>query len=520
MNFDVFNCSRGCNGVYEFRDMANFLRGTPRRFEGLLPGGDITNRELTQSSLGAYVQDNWRVKRSLTLNLGLRYEYATRIEEVNGFTSQLINITDPAPTVGPLYAGPPTNLAFSPRVGFAWTPNQGKSSLRGGFGIFYEHPNLFLIRTALAELPPFTLVGRIENAPGGVAFPNAFATQLGLARQRPNARAFDYDFDQTYSLRWNLTYQRQFGKSVVGSVEYTSSRGHNLWHQNLANLCRWEGYPDQPSGPKFFPAPCQLINPNLGEIRYQQANARSWYNGLSLGLQRSARDGVRFGGAFTWSKSVDQGSGVTSGGEELPQSQRGIYGYDLNLKQGLSSHDRRFVLSSYVGYEAPWARDAKGLGGLLAKGWKFNAIFSFLSGYPLSVLELSDAQIARLGDDEDLRPNLVPGGDNNPVTGDPDRWFDVSQFTPSKPGFFGDLGRNTITAPNQMTLDLSVLKDVHVGLGYMQLRAEVFNVLNRTNYGEPDMEVFINGQVSPTAARITSTNTPARRMQLGLRWVF
>ncbi|MGH9661768.1 MAG: carboxypeptidase regulatory-like domain-containing protein, partial [Bryobacteraceae bacterium] len=90
-----------------------------------------------------FVNDDIRVTRSLTLNLGLRYEYATRIEEVDGFTSQLINITDPTPTVGPLYGGPPTNLALSPRIGFAWSPDEGKSSLRGGFGVFYEHPNLF-----------------------------------------------------------------------------------------------------------------------------------------------------------------------------------------------------------------------------------------------------------------------------------------------------------------------------------------------------------------------------------------
>ena len=520
MDFDVFNCSRGCHGLYDFSSLANFLRGQPRRFETLLPGGDIINRNLTQNLFGLYAQDNWRLNRTLTLNLGLRYEYATRIEEKDGFTSQLINITDPAPTVGPLYQGPPTKLALSPRLGFAWTPDEGKSSLRGGFGLFYEHPNLFLIRTALAELPPFTLVGRVENAPGGVVFPNAFDTQLGLARQRPNARAFDYDFDQTYTLRWNMTYQRQFGGGVVGSVDYTSSRGYNLWHQNLANLCRWQGYPDAPSGPKFFPATCQLINPNLGEIRYQEANARSWYNGLSLGLQRQAAAGLRFGGAFTWSKSVDQGSGVTSGGEELPQSQRGIYGYDLALKQGLSAHDRRIVFSSYASYELPWGRDAQGITRVLTRGWQLNAIFSYLSGNPLSVIEVSDAQTARIGDDEDLRPNLVPGGNNNPVTGNPERWFDISQFTPSTPGFFGDLGRNTITAPSQKTLDVSVLKDVEIGLGYLQLRAEVFNILNTTNYGEPDMTAFINGQVSPTAGRITTTNTPARRMQLGLRWVF
>lgn len=518
MSFDVYNCSRGCNGVYDFRDMANFLRGTPRRFEGLLPGGDVTNKELTQTTFAVYVQDNWSVRPSLTLNLGLRYEYANRIEEKNGFTSQLINVTDPTATVGPLYEGPPTNLAFSPRVGFAWSPDDGKSSLRGGFGVFYEHPNLFLIRTALAELPPYTLVGRIETA--NVAFPYAFETQLGLARGRPNARAFDYTPNQTYSLRWNLTYQRQLVRDVVASIDYTSSRGRNLWHQNLANLCRWQGYPAQPSGEKFFPERCTLINPNLGEVRYQEANARSWYDGVSAAFHRAPRTGLRFGGTFTVSKSTDTGSGVTSGGEELPQSQRGIYGYDIDLKKGPSATDRRFVASAFLGWSPRWGADAQGARGVLARGWQFNAIFSYLSGVPLSVLEESAVAIARIGDDEDLRPDLVQGGNPNPVTGDPDRWFDITQFRPARPGYFGTLGRNTVRGPNQMTLDVSVLKDIQVGLGFLQVRAEVFNVTNRTNYGIPDMVAFINGAANPTAGRITTTSTPARRAQLGLRWVF
>ncbi|HET7747314.1 MAG TPA: carboxypeptidase regulatory-like domain-containing protein [Vicinamibacteria bacterium] len=518
MDFDVYNCSRGCNGVYDFRDLANFLRGTPRRFEGLLPGGDVTTKNLRQTTFAAYVQDNWTVRPSFTLNLGLRYEYANRIEEKDGFTSQLINVTDATATVGPLYAAPPTNLAFSPRIGFAWSPDQGRSSLRGGFGVFYEHPNLFLIRTALAELPPFTLVGRIETAP--VAFPYAFETQLNLARARPNARAFDYTPNQTYALRWNLTYQRELVKDLVATVDYTSSRGRNLWHQNLANLCRWEGYPAQPSGDKFFPERCTLINPNLGEIRYQEANAKSWYDGVSAAVQRAPKSGVRFGGTFTVSKSTDTGSGVTSGGEELPQSQRGIYGYDLHLKKGPAATDRRFVASAFLGWSPAWGRDRSGASRLFARGWQFNAIFSYLSGVPLSVLEESAIAIARIGDEEDLRPDLVEGGDPNPVTGDPNRWFDISQFRPARPGYFGTLGRNTVRGPDQMTLDVSVLKDIEVGAGYLQVRAEVFNVTNRTNYGIPDMVAFINGAPNPTAGRITTTSTPARRAQLGLRWVF
>ena len=512
--YNVFTCSRGCNGSYTFRGVENFLTGNARRFDILFPES-VIEKDLRQNTLGLFVQDNWRVSNNLTLNLGVRYEYATTITEQSGNTAQLINLTDPETTVGPLYENP--GGQFSPRVGFAWAPTDARWSLRGGFGIFYEHPNLFLIRTALAELPPFTLVGRIDarRIDDPIDFPNAGFTQIELARGRPNMRAFQFDLDQTKSYRWSLTYQRQFGQHYVATADYTGSRGRNLWGQNQANLCRWEGFsldssgfPNPVSGPKFFPEDCEEINPEFGSIRFQYSNQKSWYNGLALGFNRIASD-LRFGLAYTFSKAIDQGSGVTSGGEELPQSQRGIYGFDLNLKQGLAAFDRRHQFVAHLGW-------------VVGGGFQINSIVTFQSGYPLSVLELNEDQADRIGDDEALRPNLVPGGDPNPVTGNADAWFDVSQFQPSQPGFFGDVGRHTVTAPDLFSVDLSLLYDLKFGDSgaFLQLRAEVFNLFDRVNYGQPNMVAFIDGEVNPTAGRITSTATPARRLQLGVRLVF
>ena len=106
------------------------------------------------------------------------------------------------------------------------------------------------------------------------------------------------------------------------------------------------------------------------------------------------------------------------------------------------------------------------------------------------------------------------------MTGDPERWFDISQFRPARIGFFGDLGRNTVISPRLATVDLSVFKNVGIGVGRLQIRAETFNLLDRANFGTPDMNAFINEQPNPNAGRITTTRTPARRTQLGIRWVF
>jgi hypothetical protein len=400
--------------------------------------------------------------------------------------------------------------------------------VRGGFGIFYEHPMLYNVRTSLQELPPFTLVGRIDQRDANrvgqeIDFPDAYFTQIGLAQGRPNIRTFQYDLDQTYMYRWSLTYQRQFWDTWVVTADYTGSNGFHLWQQTLPNINKWEGFPEQPplGTPKFFPAGSTLINPNFGEMRIQYSNGISRFHGGSIALQRRLAGGFQFGSAFRYSKVVDQGSGVTSGGDELPQSQRGIYAWDMHLKRGLAAYDVRKVFTANAAYQLPWGTDLTGLMGVLASGWQVNAVLTLSDGYPLSVEETSTAQIARIGDDEDLRPDLIPGGNNNPVTGDPTRWFDISQFTPAQIGYFGTVGRGTVTSPGLATVDLSIFKNIDmVGRSRLQIRIEVFNLFNRANFGTPDMTAFINEAPNPTAGLITSTRTPARQMQIGVRMTF
>lgn len=237
-------------------------------------------------------------------------------------------------------------------------------------------------------------------------------------------------------------------------------------------------------------------------------------------MQRRLGDGLQPGASFTYSKTIDDGSGVTSNGDELPQSQRGIYAWDMHLKKGPAAYDIPRVFSANMSYELPFGRNLTGAAGALAGGWQVNAIVSLMDGYPLSVEELSDAQRRRIGDDENLRPDLVAGGNRNPVTGNPDRWFDISQFTPSRPGYFGNLGKGTVRSPGLATIDLSVFKNVDVGAGRLQFRFETFNLFNRTNFGTPDMVAFIDGEPNPTAGRITTTRTSARQAQVGVRWVF
>ena len=149
-------------------------------------------------------------------------------------------------------------------------------------------------------------------------------------------------------------------------------------------------------------------------MRIQYANAHLWYNGGTISVQRRLANGLQLGSTFTYSKTEDEGSGVTSGGDELPQSQRGIYAWDLHLKRGPSAYDIRKVFSANFAYELPFGKNRQGFAGALIRGWQVNSVITLSDGYALSVQEESATQTTRIGDDEDLRPDLIPGGNPNP----------------------------------------------------------------------------------------------------------
>jgi hypothetical protein len=239
--------------------------------------------------------------------------------------------------------------------------------------------------------------------------------------------------------------------------------------------------------------------------------------------------------AYNFSKSTDQGSGVTSGGDELPDGQRGIYYWDIHLKKGLSGFDIRNTFTMNFTYELP-TQNLTGLAGAVLGGWQLSGILTLNDGYPLSVFDNDGDQEARIGESENLRVNLKPGGDSNPVLGGPDKYFDPSQFLPSacqgselcSPGdadyvlgYFGNLGASTLISPGLATLDFSLMKNFNVTENHrIQFRGEFFNLFNRPNFGSPNQTVFGDTLPNVDAGRIRSTRGSARQIQLGLRYTF
>ena len=557
--YQQISCSRGCNGAYTFNNLASFLQAQPQQLDVQLPGAENPDRHMRQIGFGSYFQDNWNVRPSLTLNLGIRHEFVTVPSEDAGLIAAMKSPLDPGmylskqaqklyptfPTLGTVdsFYTNATLKSFSPRFGFAFAPGAKKTSLRGGFGIFYEHPMLYNLRTNIQEMPPFAQVGSIlapDAAAAGIplTFPRAIdnpAIASLLKGGSLTARVIVYQQKTAYIYRWSMTVQRELGTGWALIAGYTGSRALHLWQQSEPNVNQWVGFPNNvPTNQKVFPLRTSplyrgRINTVFSEIRYQYPNSNSFHNDLALGLQKRLSNGFVMQVAYTLAKTVDDSSGVTSSGDNFVQGQRGDYAWDMKLKRGLSSFDVRHSFTTNFSYNIPLFKGTNGWKGVVVKGWQMNGIMTASSGYPFSIEENRTAQVNAIGNRDSLRPSLIAGGNSNPIhAGNPDAYIDASQFVLAPIGMFGNLGRNTLTSPGLVDFDGSLFKNFTLAEEHkLQFRAEFFNLFNRPNFGAPvgngpNNASLVNPDGTPNAnfGQISYTRTPARQIQVALRYTF
>ena len=554
------------NGNYGFNSFADFLQGQPNRLQVDLPKGaivlgqpalQIRDYDIRQTVFGFYFQDNWKVLPSLTLNLGLRYEFMTLPTDTSGNLAALRNLQDSRLAVGPIFNNP-TKKDFSPRFGFAWSPGDHRTSVRGGFGIYYDMPTLYHWNTSLGEMPPFSATGSAEDndavkAGTRLRFPDAFTTQPLLLASTPNLRTYENNAKPVYVYRWSLTLERELGPWFF-SGGYTGARARHLVIMSDANMNRWIGWPNNvPTDQKHWapvpPALVNPINPTFANIWVQSMNGNMYYHGLTVNVLRRLTRGLQVQAAYTLSKSLSQGDN-NANGSGLIQNTRISYYWDMDHRLGRSMMDIRNNFVSNATFDFP-ATSLTGIGGALLNGWQVNGIVTLSDGYPVDIRDTNTAQRNALRREAGIRPNLIPGGNNDPVLGTPsagkDRYYDTSQFIPStcrggvycytldsrgrsvgqpglgfEAGYFGNLARDTVTAPGLVTFDFSTVKNFRLTeQNRVQFRAEFFNLFNRPNYSIPDITPFLSSGARDTeGGRITGTRTSAREIQFGLKFIF
>ena len=521
-NFDIPNMN---GGTFSFGTIPDFLRNRPRTFAVLFPGSD-TRRGLRQTLAAGYFQDDWRFRRNLTFNLGIRYEFVTIPKEVNGKVAKLHNLTDPEVTVGgPILDRNPTLKNFAPRVGIVWDPfKTGRTSVRAGFGVFDSLPLVWLFDTPLTRsLPLFiqgvTLSPAVGSYPKG-AFPMLQVNDLRTAYIEPNpARA--------YSMKWNLNIQRElFGWAV--DFGYTGSRGVHLpiVERNMNTVIPEQ----QPDGSWIYPAGKQKLNPNFSTINTTDTwNADSYYHGFQASARKTWRSGVHTQTSYTWSKSIDTASSTGSTAANSGYSGSIALTTPLlpALGRGLSNFDMRHNFNLSMVWQLPVASRSAGLVSWLAKGWQISSIVRIQSGLPFSVALNNDrggSQTDTTGLALGQPPNFVGGPDcvkqTNP--GNAANFVKLECFAFPAAGTFGNVGRNTLTRDGIETVDFSLVRNFKVTETLSsQFRIDAFNALNHTNLGLPGTSLFDSaGRIPAAAGRITSSSTDARRIQAGIKLSF
>lgn len=515
-------------GRVRFRSLADLLQFRVRDIEGSGINSDFV-RGFRQSLYGFFVQDDFKPIPRLTLNLGLRYEFATAPSEVNGKIANLRNILDPKVTIGGSFFET-SKRGFAPRIGFAYdVTGNGKTALRGGFGLFYEQPLFGSYRdTAFGSLP-FISTARIAGNQVS-AFPVDPALFTSGTRLTESVQ---YHLQPTYTMQYNLNIQREVPFGTILTLAYVGSRGVNLFGQGDLNTAYSETMPD---GRAYYPAGSSRRNPNFDNVRSNFQGFNSWYNAMNLSAAKRFSGGLQFQASYTFAKSIDERSG-TSGRQEFSNGQaRTLDPYDRSLDRGRSNFDVRHRFVANFTYDLPIGKNLGGMRGKVIRGWRVNSIMTFNSGIPFT--PLIDGDPDRDGTDENsARPNLlntvslVPNGGQTP-----DLWFNPLAFGPPEPGYRGTLGRNVLTGPNFRTIDLSLVRSFQMDdRRSVQFRIEAFNLFNRANFDLPansddGSQIFNYTPASgsnpasftrtPSAGRIFSTVGDARELQLALKFIF
>ena len=504
-------------GAFNFIDLQDFLTGRPDLFVAPDPfGGGDANKGNRVTFVAAYVQDDYKVRPNLTLNLGVRWEYLTSPTEVNNRRSNYhVNTVDglfvvaSSPALGaPLYESHKTN--FAPRVGFAWdVQGDAKTAVRGGFGIYYDQ-NLVEFSTFTSNNPPFFGLVQIPNP----SFPVGFSTGT-TRRPIPGVDAIDVNLDVPTRLQYNLSVQRQLTSNTAFTLGYVGSNAYHLTRRRPLNTRRPQFLPD---GDLFYPGGA-LINPEIGRSLYISSDATSTYHSVQAEVVQRFTRGLRYKVSFTYAKYIDSAS-IMGESQRTGDNGSTMHPYNLGRDRGLSSFDVRRNLVANFTYDFPW-QNATAAAVRWIGGWQVGGIVTLSDGMPFTAYTGFNQSRDRARTTVD-RPNLRPGASKNPVRGGPDRYFDPGAFELQPAGRYGNLGRNTLIAPSLATFDFTLVKVIPVSERVkMDFRAEFFNLFNRANFGLPRATIFSSsGEINGAAGRISATVTASRQIQLGLKLLF
>ncbi len=460
-------------------DLADFLLGFPQ--SSSVRYGSSSQYYRT-TSYDAFLTDDWRLLPNLSFTLGLRYEYFSPLTEKYGRLANLDvapNFTAVAQVVaggvGP-YSGQfsdslinPDRNNFGPRLALAWKPKaQSTTVVRIGYGIYYNQSAYTQLGMKLAAQPPFASSTLVEASPTNILTLATGLAAIPVGKTILNTYAVDRFYRAPYAQTWNVSIQRTIG-SIIVETAYNGTKGTRLDIQSLPNRAA-------PGSP--LTAEQRLEIGNATGFTFDSSDGNSIMHGAMLRVNRRLRNNISANLQYTFSKSIDDSSTFGGAGNTVAQNAN-----DLSAERGLSSFDRRHVLTMNYQFNSP----VGGRNGMFQnsaplqkalKDWTLSGAITAETGTPLTARVLGN--LADTGGTGSI------GSGRADATGSPitsgTGYFNAAAFTLPLAGEFGNAGRNTIPGPGLFVMNLSLSRNISLGeRKRLEARVDGTNILNHVN---------------------------------------
>jgi hypothetical protein len=524
------------------------INGNPNQLNALAPGGSH-EVQIRQSLVAGYLQDDWRFRPNLTVNLGLRYEFTTLPNDAGNNIQEITTLVNcatlgvlPSPSspcgpqhVGSFIAKNPTARNFEPRIGFSWDPfKDSKMAVRGGFGMFDVLPLPYEFGLNTAATYPFQVIGSDPNVTLGSGIDPNVSFVLNNVRNR----YVQQDPKRALVMNWNFNIQREVAPSVTAIIGYVGSRSTHL--SVAADDINLVPPISTPQG-IVIPSSTYQIDPNWAHangglvpgspggtgIRPVLFDGESTYHGLQAQLKKVMSHGLQGQLSYTWSKCRDTSSAPVTG-DTYSTSIAVPLLLSKQYRIGACDFDLRHVAVGTVIWDVPGPKS--GVASWVAGGWELGTIITATTGSPFSVTIGGGGDPLNTGFNGDFSmdfPDLISGCNATPgvfknALGQLEG-FNLACFTtpPTVAGgtLVGNAGRNRFYGPGLTTVDFSVFKNLPLMEKLKaQFRAEFFNVLNHPNFASPN---FLNdANMDASDGVLASTSTLSRQIQFGLKLIW
>ena len=561
----TFNPSGNVTGLQNF--LTNNLSNA-----FVLPNGTTVPVEAQDSLFAGYIQDDWRIRKNLTVNLGLRYEMLTIPTDRRNRLGLVTDLTA-APGTGPcpavisptsvpgcvvpvsqFWRSNPSTHNFEPRIGFAYSPHgSGKTAIRGGFGIYDMLPLPYIYATYATISAPYSLDEIAVGVPQG-SFPDNIAPIAAMFAPFRIGHYIEPHPKRTYSLNYNINVEQQLSKTLSAMVGYVGSHTvHTPFQASDMNQLA-PSNTQVIDGRRVYPAGGGIQQDANGFVIFGLLfDGNAHYNSLITQLKMRDYHGLTAQGTYTWNQCTDLGSSTQSPGTYQNSIDTLIY-YDKVQRKGMCDFNLTQNFSANAIYELP--SPAHGWIRTLAGGWQMGGIVIASTGVPFTLVQAGDV-LGQNGTSFGAFPDVV--ANCNPINGN----FKSNGLNYINPNCFafptfaagsaiaplcnqggatptsgqvlclnvqGNERRNQLIGPRLVNVDLSLIKNIRltrISESFnLQLRVEAFNVFNHTNFQAPTTNNTFGGrlgfnQESPgTAGLLDSTATPSRQVQLGAKVIF